>query len=133
MILHPQELRPLLWFQFFTSEEDKALQQWEAGALGILESTSEATEASGTPSPALPDNLAWVPKHFNPQLRAAELEAERARDASMLSLKSPAGGLRSPGKKSMLLLLLLPMNEYFALLFMCPDRTPDTPTCYAHE
>ena len=86
-----QELRPLIWFQFFSSEEDKALQAWESSLL----STPEATGSPFPPQPKnLPGDLQWVAEHYNPQQRAAELLAERGRSASVLS---GASGLRSPG------------------------------------
>jgi hypothetical protein len=94
----------VLWFQFFTSEEDKALQQWESFILKTPEDTANAPQN-------LPEALQWVPQHFNPQQRAVELEADRPRSANILSnasaLRSP-GGLRSPA----------------ALRSPCPWRSP---------
>lgn len=96
-----QELRPLIWFQFFSSEEDKALQTWESSIMGAPEATPTVTPQATASSPSppqpqkLPQDLQWVAEHYNPQQRAAELLADRRRSASVLS---GASGLRSPGE-----------------------------------
>lgn len=85
-----------MWFQFFSSDEDKALQQWEASVL-----STPADTASTPESQKLPEALKWVREHYDPHQRAAELLADRGRSASVLS---NASALRSPGMESYLVL-----------------------------
>lgn len=84
-----QELRPVMWFQFFCNDEDQALQQWEAAVLRSSET------ASCIPQPQeLPEALQWVTEHYDPKLKAAEMLAEQERSAS---LQSGTSSLPCPG------------------------------------
>lgn len=87
-----QELQPVIWFQFFSAEEDQALQEWEASVL-------HGPDADGThPEHAsqLPAALAWVKQFFDPHCSAAgragdEMDTLQSRDSGTAETAENAG------------------------------------------
>lgn len=64
-----QMLSPIMWFQFFSKEEDAILKAWESRVRNNL-SSSEAPYTAGT-STELPENLLWVARTYDPTSNAA--------------------------------------------------------------
>lgn len=90
-----QDLQPVLWFQFFSSEEDQALREWEAAVLGAPLNQSRADRDLVKPLSA---PLAWVTQYFDPhspEVGCARNDIESFRSSDSGTFKSAENGCSS--------------------------------------